>query len=146
MDDPTISLNAPPPRYLLESDSEDEEGQGIYGSSGSGPSRPKIRVAQYPVTVQWTDSKVDFDHVVLGVGQAGAWLRRKVGNGEGVVKVQRGEEGLGMGMQVERVLVVEIKDVDNEGVWEVAESLRESINAKQWCVHWDLNLRTRTDI
>jgi len=134
MDDPTISLNAPPPRYLLESDSEDEEGQGVYGSSGSGPSRPKIRLPKETVSVQWTDSKEDYSHIILGVGQAGAWIRRKVGNGEGVLKVQRGEEALGMGTQVEGVLVVDVKDVDNESVWDVAESLRGSINARQWYV------------
>jgi len=134
MNDPTTSINVPPPRYLLESDSEDEEGQGIYGSSGSGPSRPKIAVARDDVSVHWTDAKIDYEHVVLGTGQAGAWIRRKVGNGEGVLKVQRGEEGLGIGMQLEGILVVDIKEVDNESVWGLATALRESISAKQWFV------------
>ena len=132
MTDPTISINAPPPRYLLESDSEDEEGQGVYGAGGSGPSRPKIQLQHESVSIKWTDSASSYDRVILGVGQAGAWIRRKVGNGEGVLKVQRGDDVLGLGMQVDGTLLLDMKDVDNESAWEIATSLLQSIKAKEW--------------
>lgn len=88
MDDPLSPLHDRPPRYLLESDSSDEEGQGIYPGSSSTPSgsssRPKSNsrgIKPAPkASLEW--KKKDQEHVervVLGVGQAGKYLLRKMG-------------------------------------------------------------------
>ncbi len=96
--DPTQAINAPPPRYLLESDSSDEEGQGIYPSnstSGPGPTSsrqkpdPKSGSTPTPCSIEYKgpipssssslgDINDDVD-LLLGVGQAGRYLLRLAG-------------------------------------------------------------------
>lgn len=123
MNDPTTSLNAPPPRYLLESDSEDEEGQGIY--PGSGPSRPRIRVTRQPVAVHWDGQKKSYDNVVIGVGQTGKYLLRKTGAQEDKMRIQRGGEVLGQGFEIGSGLLLHVMEVENDGIWEIAKAISE---------------------
>lgn len=92
MNDPTSSFNLPPPRYLLESDSSDEEGQGDYsgapranplaGTSGSPASKP-LRLADVRCQGLQSPGNAGYAEVVVAVGQAGRYALRKLGMGKG---------------------------------------------------------------
>jgi hypothetical protein len=125
MNDPGSAISAPPPRYLLESDSSDEEGQGEYAASSSrraaARSKPSISTK-----IVWVSggNKGDGNEVVIGLGQAGRYLRRKVGGGsEVVVRVLMGDGEVGSGLIVDGVLVLGMEDAEGETAWKLAECL-----------------------
>lgn len=130
MDDPATALNIPPPRYLLESDSEDEEGEGLYGAGVS--QRPKISVEPLPVSVRWTDEARAYEHVIVAVGQASRYLKRKIGGSYGVLTITRGEDLMGEGIEVEETLVVSVTEEEGEGVWELARAIKEAVKSESW--------------
>jgi hypothetical protein len=130
MNDPATSLNVPPPRYLLESDSEDEEGEGLYG--GGIAQRPKINVQPLAVSVRWTDEARVYGHVTVAVGQASRYLKRKLGVSYGVLTIDRAGDPIGEGIEVEDALVISIKEEESEGVWELARAIRQAVQADIW--------------
>lgn len=129
MNDPTATLFAPVPRYLLESDSEDESEI----TSGAGPSRPKIQVQAQPYFIRGLDDR-SFDQVIIGVGQAGRYLSRKLGPSSSSIKVERGDEVVGEGSVMEGVLSLSVKELDHPHIWDLAKALRHTIKASTWCV------------
>ncbi|WVQ84310.1 hypothetical protein IAT38_006462 [Cryptococcus sp. DSM 104549] len=131
--DPLSPLTAPPPRYLLESDSSDEEGQGAYPGA---PSRPKLHLASPSISFRSSLSS-DLPHVLLAIGQAGKYILKHVGsNGEVVGEVQ--VEGKTAGRVVkageEVVLVLDENEVPNEAAWGVVEKITEGLKARSWTV------------
>lgn len=107
MNDPSSSINAAPPRYLLESDSSDEEGQGGYpgpnpeyglssraraqaqaqASASKGASGPRISLARLQGISKDGSS---YKEAIVAVGQAGRYVVRKLG-----LKV-KGSQGQGV--------------------------------------------------
>jgi hypothetical protein len=132
MNDPISSFDAPPPRYILESDSEDEEGEGWY--QGGGPSRPKLQVEKLPFGLRWQGPQREFEAVIVGLGQVGRYLVRKSEVSAGVVDVHQGDEVLGQGYEVAGSLVISMKEVESDSVWEVARLLQDSLKARAWYV------------
>jgi hypothetical protein len=137
MNDPVSSaLQAPPPRYLLESDSSDEEGQGEYAASSS---RRTKRPAVTPnITGEWVDTaKAGVKEVIIGLGQAGRYLRRKIGTKKGgqikpAVRVLAGQEELGLGTVHDGVLVLALDDAEGEESWSIARELCKIIKGDKW--------------
>lgn len=135
MIDPLSTLSAPPPGYLLESDSSDEEGQGVYGDRQA---IPKIRTAT-SVAVQWLDGPVPASSVIVGVGQAGTYLARRANARMAVLRVEvngtNAGTGFALGADGEGLLVV-LSDRDDKGeaAFEVVERLTASVKAQNWCV------------
>jgi hypothetical protein len=138
--DPLSPLNVPPPRYLLESDSSDEEGQGVYPSG----SRPRI-VVPSPVVRVYTaqpGSETLYDEVIVGVGQAGRYLLKKAG-----VKAKGGREGLLVELDEDRrrigegyvmgagsrMLLINLDEtVGHESTWRITEEICRVVKAKSW--------------
>ena len=133
MEDPLSAVHDRPHRYLLDSDSEDEEGQGIYSPSTSGPSRlSNLHItspASAPVTIS---SPGPFEEVILGIGQAGKYLSRKFG-ADGKVEVKVGEEVVGTGGVVGGRLVLGVDDEQVEDLHSLATSLL-NVKTKYWYV------------
>ena len=134
MNDPLSPLTVPPPRYLLESDSSDEEGQGSYLTS---PSRRTQNIETPRVTHNWTSPSADiFDAVILGTGQPGRYLTRRYGLDSRPSDLEVSLSGLpiGRGWKVEKDLVVALQDEldqPSSSVWECAKSLM-GMQAKKW--------------
>ncbi|WVF73039.1 hypothetical protein IAT40_007857 [Kwoniella sp. CBS 6097] len=157
MNDPLSPLVAPPPRYLLESDSSDEEGQGEYphpdhqhqhqqqGSSRNRP-KPKLRIKR-DIALDVADAAVDEDgQVFIGMSQAGRYLKKITGTGtssnsgsanqvQGEIKVDDVVIGSiwAIGKAV-RVVSLDESDLSGEEVWEIVRLLKEKIKAKKWTV------------
>lgn len=141
MEDPLSPLHDRPHRYLLESDSSDEEGQGVYGASGSGPStsKPKIQTSA-PYTVEDIEISGDswdtYEEVILGVGQAGRYLHRKLlgarVNSTFVVK-SRGE-ALGSGFELGGRLLLCIDEGQQDNLHIIAQALLEKAGSIPWSV------------
>ncbi|WVR07745.1 hypothetical protein IAU60_004788 [Kwoniella sp. DSM 27419] len=136
MNDPLSPLTAPPPRYLLESDSSDEEGQGTYPGSGPSSSRPKIRQAQTIDDPAVAGGAVS--HVVLGIGQAGRYLLKHVqaqtpATGE-AIKVDGSEVGSIRTVGGIRLVIIEENGLKGETVWDLASALTEAVQAEQWTI------------
>ena len=150
--DPAQSINAPPPRYLLESDSSDEEGQGIYPSTAApGPSsstRQKsitskgISTAsiQYKTPAAEVSDEVD---LLLGVGQAGRYLLKFAGGVQeepatfdvvyGGVSVGKGYyHSASLSLSKNLVIVVDDYGVPAEGLHTIAETLSQSFKVHSW--------------
>jgi hypothetical protein len=123
MNDPGSALQAPPPRYLLESDSSDEEGQGEYADSSS-----RRRTQPQPVAearIEWTIERArdNVSEMVIGIGQAGRYLKRKMGQGADAMKVLHGSAQVGTGSLKEGCLLVLLDDAEGEDAWTIAKSV-----------------------
>ncbi|ODN95168.1 hypothetical protein L198_04555 [Cryptococcus wingfieldii CBS 7118] len=133
MNDPLSALSAPPPRYLLESDSSDEEGQGAY--PGSAPaSRPKIQLDQPPATVTLPTGGT-VEGTVVATGQAGRFLLKHLPaptGSEGVIKIGDEKVGVIRAFEKELVVLVDDGDLSHESVWAIAKKLVEDIQSPQW--------------
>lgn len=148
MDDPLSSLHDRPPRYLLESDSSDEEGQGIYPGAGPSRTKPKIALPEQDISVSmnWSKStRSDIQSVVLGVGQTGKYLMRKTGlevRGKG--RISTGDKGdlqiLMGGREVGRgyvrdgsLLLAMTEGLDEQsGLYRLAEGLIKELSTTSW--------------
>ncbi|WRT70295.1 uncharacterized protein IL334_007293 [Kwoniella shivajii] len=137
MNDPLSSLSAPPPRYLLESDSSDEEGQGAYpgGNLGIGPSKPKIRL-QNDVQVHFTGLDDQLDEVIIGLGQSGKFILRTI-NGQQVGEARIGGKSVGKIVQSgnnSTVVSLDEGDFAGEESWEITKTLINKVKAKKWTI------------
>jgi hypothetical protein len=133
MEDPLSSVHDRPHRYLLDSDSEDEEGQGIYSSTSSGPSRlSKLHITPASSAQVSISNTGPVEEVILGNGQAGKYLCRKFG-ADGAVTVNVGDEVVGSGGNVGGRLVLGINDEMVEDLHSLAASLFE-VETKSWYV------------
>jgi hypothetical protein len=132
MNDPLSSLHAPPPRYLLESDSSDEEGQGAYPETSRRPPRP---TASLNPSIELNLNFSEVKCAVVGVGQAGLYLIRKAGahRAVGDITTERGLVGRLYAMD-EGVMVFMEEGESNEGISEVAVTLMNSLKARSWYV------------
>ena len=138
MNDPLSPLTVPPPRYLLESDSSDEEGQGSYSYSRRDR---KSKITQpLGVALQWLDgTSGPFDTVLLGVGQVGSYLGRKLAlsskdSGAGMtLGITLGDVQMCRGWKFGGDLFIGVEDMEgtSAGVWEVARAL-SGIKASRW--------------
>ncbi|WOO82015.1 uncharacterized protein LOC62_04G005518 [Vanrija pseudolonga] len=90
--DPISSLKAPPPRYLLESDSSDEEGQGAYPASAAptqrraAPPAPVVSVSPLP-GASASELPLKASSAVVAIGQAGAYLLRRASSARPLLSV-----------------------------------------------------------
>ena len=139
MNDPVASISAPPPRYLLESDSSDEEGQGYYAGAAGGPSsRPKIRqTTSADISIEGIPASRSYDCVVVGTSQAGRYIAKKAGKGheDPTIKVKSSNGLLGRGWELNyKEVLLALDDVENEDVWTVSKALLEKIKASSWYV------------
>ncbi|WWD03534.1 hypothetical protein V865_001587 [Kwoniella europaea PYCC6329] len=135
MNDPLSPLTVPPPRYLLESDSSDEEGQGSYPATAPGPStKPKIRIND-GIQVDITGLKDEVDEVVVGLGQAGRYILKGV-QGEKIGGIKIGSKNVGGVTKVGKNTVVSIEEGELGGdeCWEVVKSLVGKVKAKKWTI------------
>ncbi|WVQ67098.1 uncharacterized protein L199_005292 [Kwoniella botswanensis] len=135
MNDPLSPLTVPPPRYLLESDSSDEEGQGSYPGVAPGPStKPKIRVND-GVQVDSTGLGDEVDEVVVGLGQAGRYILKGV-QGEKIGGIKIGSKNVASVTKVgkNRVISIEEGEMGGEECWEVVKSLVAKVKAKKWTI------------
>lgn len=134
MIDPLSPLTAPPPRYLLESDSSDEEGQGVYGghhASRTSPA-PGPRVQVLPLG---DDPLPAVDSVVVGVGQAGKYLLRRAGARQAVLEVELDGHRLGAAFVVPGGLFIGLHDADKgDAAFSVVQELTTLVKAKNWWV------------
>lgn len=140
MEDPLSAVHDRPHRYLLESDSSDEEGQGLYGSNDSGPS--KLKPTSTPVlSVQ--DIEINdngpwdtCDEILLGVGQAGRYLVKTLGGGQKAdVEIRAGDSPLGSGWMVGKRLVLSMDDGGlDSSLHAVAQALVNKAGNKPWYV------------
>ena len=133
MEDPLSAVHDRPHRYLLDSDSEDEEGQGLYSPSASGPSRiSKLHISSPPSANVSISSNGSYEEVILGIGQAGKYICRKFG-ADGKVMVKVGDEVVGIGGAVGGRLVLGINDEMVEDLHSLATSLLK-VETKSWYV------------
>lgn len=102
----------------------------MYGAGVS--QRPKISVEPLPVSVRWTDEARAYEHVIVAVGQASRYLKRKIGGSYGVLTITRGEDLMGEGIEVEETLVVSVTEEEGEGVWELARAIKEAVKSESW--------------
>lgn len=133
MEDPSGPARGSAHRYLLESDSEDDEEQG-YLSSKDGPSKPKIRIESQPFVLRHVNPNQQYDQVVIGVGQAGGYLERKLGVKQSGLTVLQGANSVGRGFEIGSTLLLSVNEVDNEDVWSLARTLQEGLQASSWFV------------
>lgn len=131
MYDPTSSVSAPPPRYLLESDSSDEEGQGAYG----GQRPPKLRVPEPEVTLHLLSggtAPLEAQQAVVGVGQAGAYLLRGAAGGKPAFALEADGARIGTGVLLpDGVLLVAVRE---QGDWRAVRTLLDGVRAEKWSV------------
>lgn len=135
MIDPTSNVSAPPPRYLLESDSSDEEGQGQYGVEGVR--MPKLRISEPEVTIKPLGS--DFSAplrvqtAVVGVGQAGTYLLRSTGGrAKPLFSIEAEGRRLGTAVKLEDgALVIAVQDGTE---WDVVRKILDTVQADKWWV------------
>ncbi|ORX40648.1 hypothetical protein BD324DRAFT_611632 [Kockovaella imperatae] len=132
MNDPLSPLTVPPPRYLLESDSSDEEGQGSYLAS-----RLKTASASVPsFSIQWADAESSFDTVVVSTGQAGKYIARKAGASSPCLTMLMDSEVMGHGYRCAQDLIIVLDDEIDEAqpaVWEGANALL-GVQANKWII------------
>ncbi len=130
MNDPLSSLQAPPPRYLLESDSSDEEGQGAYPSTSRKSSRP---APTYDISVNFDDDVDNLECLVIGVGQAGRYFAQVVGVGKRIGELKNGDEAVGLAYKKEgfSIMVVE-ESHSGEAAFAFADKLIQSVKARSW--------------
>ena len=134
MNDPLVSsFRAPPPRYLLESDSSDEEGQGSYPSS----SRKSTEIT-FPndVSFQIPPAHRHPATVIICVGQVGRYFARKSGLERAVGEVwnKNGNGVVGRALELDDGLMIIMEESDAEGVFRIAEKLLDVVKAGAWYV------------
>ena len=136
MNDPSAAFYAPPPRYLLESDSSDEEGQGDYAGShphhaiGSSSKSTPLAAA----VAGWDSSKA-ISHAIVGVGQAGRYLYRKFGlSGQDGAEVQLNKRPAGIIVLKAGCAVISLEEQDGAEAWAVLRALVDAVTAEKWCV------------
>ncbi|WWC71948.1 uncharacterized protein I206_105907 [Kwoniella pini CBS 10737] len=138
MNDPLSSLTAPPPRYLLESDSSDEEGQGNYPNYNEGESsKPKIRLNNdLQVSIDGIDGQ-ELNEVITGIGQSGKCTTRlthaqRIGN----VKIGQKITGHVYRSRSEKISIISLEesDLNHEEIWELIKALIEKVKAKKWII------------
>ena len=138
MNDPFVSsLQAPPPRYLLESDSSDEEGQGSYLSSSRKSAEIKF---SHDISFQIPPAVRQPANVIVCVGQVGRYLIRKCGPERVVGEVlnRNGNSVVGRAIQVDDGLMFIMEVIDSaEGAIRIAEELLSVIKARDWFVLLD---------
>ena len=139
MNDPLSPFNVPPPRYLLESDSSDEEGQGIYGAGSSKPRRPAVSPSITVEHAVQADSGEagEVREVVLGVGQAGKYLLRKflASSGTPALVVRLDSTVVGRGYKVGGALVLSVDAKLEDGtLHDLARKLLEQYPSATWSV------------
>lgn len=134
MEDPLSALHDRPHRYLLDSDSEDDE-------TLAGPSRiSKIQIStpsppQITITGLQSAAEGPYEEVIIGVGQAGKYLTRKLGvKPEVQVKFAEGGEVVGSGgvMGGRLVLQVDEDSIGSVGLHAAASRLVKDIKTKSW--------------
>ncbi|KAK4685417.1 hypothetical protein P7C73_g4731, partial [Tremellales sp. Uapishka_1] len=133
--DPTNPLSVPPPRYLLESDSSDEEGAGVYPSAG--PSKANKVAPAQQVTISHIIPVKKYSHVIIGVGQAGRYAARKAGinlrDGDGVCcEISLGDRTLGRGHLATDTLLIVVEDEKGETPFAVADKVLSTFPATSW--------------
>jgi len=126
MEDPSSTIHDRPYRYLLDSDSEDELEVPESGPSSSRLS--KIKITQ--VEVSLTGAEGSYEEVIIGVGQAGKYLLRKLGV-EGKVEVKLGEEVVGSGGVIGGRLVLSVVE-DVGDLHSLAKGLLSKVQTKSW--------------
>lgn len=130
--DPTSTVSAPPPRYLLESDSSDEEGQGQYGAEGVRA--PKLRVSAPEVSLRPLGEfkpPLQVSSAIVGVGQAGSYLLRSTGGrSKPAFSIEADGERLGTAVRLEDgELLFAVKDGKD---WDVMHKLLDHVQAEKW--------------
>jgi len=129
MNDPS-SIQAPPPRYLLESDSSDEEGQGAYPSSSR---RLRQGTTKQIVSIHLDDYAGDVESLVVGVGQAGRYLARLLRANNVIGQVTTNDDIVGKAYRVEEGILMVMEECERpEGVFEVADEMLQSIKPRSW--------------
>ena len=130
MNDALSPLRAPPPRYLLESDSSDEEGQGAYPSS----SRKPARIApSHTVQINLNSKTSEFALALVAMGQVGRYVIRKGGAGKVVGEVRTGDEVIGRFYEADGGIVVVMEERDGgEATFAIAGRLLRTIRARSW--------------
>lgn len=135
--DPISSLKAPPPRYLLESDSSDEEGQGAYGASAAHTSRavpPAPVVSVSPVPGASGTSPLKVASAVVAIGQAGAYLLRRASSARPLlsVTVDSGRAGTVFSLDSGAALIA-LNELDNgDAAYAVVEAVLGAVGAESW--------------
>jgi len=133
MEDPLSSVHDRPHRYLLDSDSDDEEGQGLYPPSESGPSRlSKVKISNGPAPEVSISTTGPYEELVLGIGQAGKYISRKFG-GEGDIEVKVGDEVVGRGGVVGGRLILGVNEKSVDDLHAVAGELLK-VETESWYV------------
>jgi hypothetical protein len=129
MNDILSPLDAPPPRYLMESDSSDEEGGGQYPGSSSRLKQP-TRARNVAVTC---NGGGEYENAVVGVGQAGRYLSGLGGLArEEAVEVLEDGKTIGRGWGYEAGILIDVEDGDVGTGWKVASTLLKEVKAKKW--------------
>ncbi|KAL7418369.1 hypothetical protein Q5752_006827 [Cryptotrichosporon argae] len=127
--DPLSPLTAPPPRYLLESDSSDEEGQGQYPSSSRSRAAPVVHKAEVVPL-----APLEAQHVVVAVGQLGRYLLRRVSIGRKVLDVTVDGKCIGSGFDSEDAVLVLVNEGSNDTTFDIAKTLLSLGEEKKWTV------------
>lgn len=136
MEDPLSAVHDRPHRYLLESDSSDEEGQGLYTVTESGPSKSKSN--SNPLSsgdIEITGSWESYDEVVLGAGQAGRYLAKSFGVAvkKGDVEINAGGTVLGSGWTVGKRLLLSLDEGGLEqSLHSISQALVNKAGGKPW--------------
>jgi hypothetical protein len=134
MEDPLSALHDRPHRYLLDSDSEDDE-------TLAGPSRiSKIQIStpsppQITITGLQSAAAGPYEEVIVGVGQAGKYLARKLAvKPEVEVKLAEGGEVVGSGGMVGGRLVLQVDEdtIGSVGLDAAGSSLIKNIKTRSW--------------
>lgn len=141
MFDPTSPLTAPPPRYLLESDSSDEEGQGAYPSTSHRRAPVEHRVSVRLLAPSSdplaepspaaSSSAALSGACVIGIGQAGKYLLRRA-RGQPVLEVVVDGKRQGTGVAIDGGLVVAVQDGAPEAAYEIVKQLADVVKASSW--------------
>lgn len=141
MNDPLFASQAPPPRYLLESDSSDEEGQGEYPyrtpTSSSSRSRIAAPEPEPIIEISWESGEKtvsEASNVLIGIGQSGRYIARKLGRSKekAALRIGRGAEQVGKGWILQKSLLVQIEEADGGAAWAIANALLSHIQADKW--------------
>ncbi|GMK59986.1 hypothetical protein CspeluHIS016_0902030 [Cutaneotrichosporon spelunceum] len=129
--DPTSPLTAPPPRYRIESDSSDEEGQGVYPTTSHRASVPAPAVNIRILSVDSTDPNPTSisGSAVVGIGQAGKFLLRRSA-GRPLFQVEVGGQPAGMGVAIDGGVLVALQDGPEPH--EVVKQLAGLVKASSW--------------
>lgn len=140
MFDPTSPLTAPPPRYLLESDSSDEEGQGAYPSTSHRPARAAHRVSvrllsapSDPLAEPSPSPSNAFltGAGIVGIGQAGKYLLRRAG-GRPILELAVDGKRQGTGVAMDGGVVVAVQDGAAEAAYDIVSQLAGIVKASSW--------------